>query len=183
MGAARHQEEPGGWCGFQGPWATPGRASTPEGLAWPEKAKEAGSCGVRSGLMPKPQPGNREEQQWERRKLPTATLFPGTYPQAPGPSGISAGRSGLAGVEPPQLAEAGEPEFEQHLLLGSQRVRQHAEGLALQHCGASRLSDRTPPPATPCPPSPTLPRSPPPAGSRHPPYHSGRLPARPAPGR
>lgn len=83
--------------------------------------------------MPKPQPGNRKEQQLERRKLPTATLFPGTYPQAPGPSGISAGRLGLAGVEPPQLAEAGEPEFEQHLLLGSQSVRQHAEGFALQH--------------------------------------------------
>ena len=51
---------------------------------------------------------------------------PYTYPQAPGPSGISTGCSGLTRVEPPQLAEAGEPEFEQHFLLRSQCVRQHS---------------------------------------------------------
>lgn len=65
-----------------------------------------------------------------------ATLFPThTHPQAPGPSGISAGCLGLTGVEPPQLAEAGKPESEQRLLLCAQCVRQHAEGFTLQHCG------------------------------------------------
>lgn len=58
-----------------------------------------------------------EEVVWsssgEGGSLSAATLFlPPTHPQTPGPGGNSAGCSGLAGVEPPQLAEAGQPESE-----------------------------------------------------------------------
>lgn len=64
-----------------------------------------------------------------------ATLFLPTHTpsQPPGPSGISAGCLGLSGVEPPQLAEAGEPEFEYRLLLSAKCVCQHAERFTLQH--------------------------------------------------
>lgn len=49
-----------------------------------------------------------------------------THPQTPGPSDVSAGCSGLTGVQPAQLAEAGQPEFEKRLLLRAQCVRQRA---------------------------------------------------------
>lgn len=75
----------------------------------------------------KPHRGSSVEQQWEGGSLSAATLFlPPTHPQTPGPGGNSAGCSGLAGVEPPQLAEAGQPESEQRLLLRVQCVRQRA---------------------------------------------------------
>lgn len=77
-------------------------------------------------LLQKRDQGSSVEQQWERRNLPRATLFPPTHTQTPGPSGISAGFSRLTGVEPAQLAEAGQPEFEQCLLLRLQCVRHHA---------------------------------------------------------
>lgn len=60
-------------------------------------------------------------------------LFP-PHPLCPGPGRVSAGRPGFTGVEPPQLAEAGESELEQHLLLGAQRMCQDPQGFTLQYC-------------------------------------------------
>lgn len=63
--------------------------------------------------MKNPHQESSVEQQWERRNLLMATLLPPhTHTQTSGPGSISTGCSGLTGVEPPQLAEAGQPEFE-----------------------------------------------------------------------
>lgn len=74
----------------------------------------------------------------------------------PHTDGISAGCPSLTGVEPSQLAEASQTQFEQSLLLGAQRVCQHPQGFTLQHWGwediYGTLSDHMPPqiPTQPC---------------------------------
>lgn len=97
---------------------------------WPED-RRGGEHVVRSDSGTETSP--RKCRTVGQEKPALATLSPPPPSPSPGPIGISAGCGGLAGVEPAQLAEAGQPEPEERLFLGVQGVCQHAERLTLQH--------------------------------------------------